>query len=401
MRKNVFALSLLVFFVLPAFAHAALVNINTADEPTLDALPYISATVAQAIIDYRNANGPFATIEDIMNVKGIKSGIFSDIQSLITVGDTDTSETDNSNSSNASSTPTDNSSTATSTTTTTNATDQSSSGGPAEYLPIPALRIVAGGDRTISSNADVAFTAAVYDNNGNKRDDAIISWSFGDGMQKTGASVFHAYYDPGEYVAVVHASTSDGGDALAESTITVEDAGIKIASVSARGIALANNDTRTLDLSLWRLSAGGQEFIIPENTEILAGDTVLFPSQVIELPVTDSATLLYPSGEIADTYPEPSSPAQLSSSNKSSNTVQAVDPIISTNANIQKNEEAVSAPAAATELAAAGAALPPVSATSSEDAESTTTPSAGLFHSPWTFGFLGVVIAAGGAFVLL
>ena len=107
--------------------------------------------------------------------------------------------------------------------------------------PIPALCIVVGGDRTVSSGADSAFTAVVYDNNGNKRDDAIVSWSFGDGMRKTGASVFHSYYDPGEYAAVVHASTPDGGDARAEIIVKVEDAGIKIASVSARGITLVNN----------------------------------------------------------------------------------------------------------------------------------------------------------------
>ena len=84
--------------------------------------------------------------------------------------------------------------------------------------------------------------------------------------------------------------------------------------------------------------------------------------------------------------------------------VQAVDPIISKNSNIQKNDEAVSAPAAATELAAAGAALLPISSTSpedSKDAEATTTPAFGLFRSPWTFGFLGVIVAAGGAFILL
>ena len=51
-------------------------------------------------------------------------------------------------------------------------------------------------------------------------------------MQKTGTSVFHAYYDPGEYLAVVHASTPDGGDTRSEAVMTVEKAGIAIASVS-------------------------------------------------------------------------------------------------------------------------------------------------------------------------
>jgi hypothetical protein len=308
-------------------------------------------------------------------------------------------------SSNASSTPDDNSSNSTSTTTITDTTEQSSIGGPTTFLPIPSLQIVTGGDRTVSSNADVAFTATVYDNNGNKRDDATISWSFGDGMQKTGNSVFHSYYDPGEYVAVVHACTSDGGDALSQMVVTVEDANIKIVSVSSRGINLANNSSRTIDLSLWRLSSGGQEFTIPTNTEILANHTILFPSQVIELPVSDSAELLYPSGEVAASYPSDTN-AQLSSSPMSTNTVQAVDPPAVSKAepiisgkNIY-NDEAVNAPAAPTQsVGAAGALLPLAASTSSENAEATSTTN--IIHSPWTLGFLGVIVAAGGAFVLL
>src|SRR3989344_5642155 len=127
------------------------------------------------------------------------------------------------------------SSTSSSATTTTSAPAVAASiAGSPEYIPIPILRVVTGGDRNVSSSADTAFTAVVYDGKGNKRDDAFITWSFGDGMRRTGASVFHAYYNPGEYLAVVHATTSDGGDALAEMTITVKDANIKITSLSSR-----------------------------------------------------------------------------------------------------------------------------------------------------------------------
>ena len=47
------------------------ININTADEAQLTTLTGIGATRAQAIIAYREENGPFAAIEDIMNVQGI------------------------------------------------------------------------------------------------------------------------------------------------------------------------------------------------------------------------------------------------------------------------------------------------------------------------------------------
>ena len=64
-----------------------LVNINTASLEELDTLPGIGPTTAQKIIDYREANGAFARIEDIVNVSGIGSATFEDIKDLITVGD--------------------------------------------------------------------------------------------------------------------------------------------------------------------------------------------------------------------------------------------------------------------------------------------------------------------------
>jgi hypothetical protein len=369
---------------LPFTAYAALVNINTADMTTLEDLPGVGPSTAASII----ANRPYASIEDISRADGIGapgSSSYEKIKNLITVGDTGSSEPPP-GSSSASSTPPDASSSATSTTTTALA---SSSGGPAEYLPVPVLRIVSSEDRTVSSGADAAFTATVYDGKGNKRDDALVTWSFGDGMRRTGTSVFHAYYDPGEYLAVVHASTPDGGNVANEIIVTVKDASIKIASVSPRGISLANNGSRTLDLSLWRLSMGGQEFKIPEDTQILAGHTILFPSQVIELPVADSAFLLYPSGEVAAEYPQ-TAVAQPSAPQTSFNTVQTVESAPSTNTSGAAHEvTTVSAPAAATELAAAGAALPPAPKTG------------GLLHSPWTLGLIGVIALAGGAFIFL
>jgi len=62
------------------------ININTATAEQLDALPGIGPAHAQAIIDYRTQNGPFKSIQDIENVKGIKAGVFSKIQDHITVG---------------------------------------------------------------------------------------------------------------------------------------------------------------------------------------------------------------------------------------------------------------------------------------------------------------------------
>jgi len=63
-----------------------LVNINTASASELESLPGIGPTAAQNIINYRNQHGPFAQIEDIMNVSGIGPSTFDAIQDLITTG---------------------------------------------------------------------------------------------------------------------------------------------------------------------------------------------------------------------------------------------------------------------------------------------------------------------------
>jgi competence protein ComEA len=63
----------------------SLININTADEKQLDALPGIGPTLAARIVEYRQANGPFKTIEEVKNVSGIGEKRFADIKDLITV----------------------------------------------------------------------------------------------------------------------------------------------------------------------------------------------------------------------------------------------------------------------------------------------------------------------------
>jgi competence protein ComEA len=62
------------------------ININTATAKELEKLPDIGPSKAQAIIKYREENGLFKTIEDIMKVSGIKSATFAKIKDYITVG---------------------------------------------------------------------------------------------------------------------------------------------------------------------------------------------------------------------------------------------------------------------------------------------------------------------------
>jgi competence protein ComEA len=87
-------LGLLVIFSLPTYSQQGKstqsavkkININTASAQELTTLPRIGPKKASAIIEYRNKNGKFQRIEDIMKVKGIGEKTFLRLKDLITVG---------------------------------------------------------------------------------------------------------------------------------------------------------------------------------------------------------------------------------------------------------------------------------------------------------------------------
>jgi competence protein ComEA len=63
------------------------IDINRAAPWLLEALPGIGEVLAQRILDYRNENGPFRRIEDLLKVSGIGEATFENIKDLITVSD--------------------------------------------------------------------------------------------------------------------------------------------------------------------------------------------------------------------------------------------------------------------------------------------------------------------------
>ncbi len=68
-----------------AAADTAPVNINTATAADLQKLPGIGAATAARIVEYRQKNGPFKKVEDLMNVRGIGEKSFLKLKPLVSV----------------------------------------------------------------------------------------------------------------------------------------------------------------------------------------------------------------------------------------------------------------------------------------------------------------------------
>lgn len=61
------------------------VNLNTADAAALDTLPRVGPAIAERIIQWRDANGRFTSVDDLLSVPGIGDKMLASLRDLVTV----------------------------------------------------------------------------------------------------------------------------------------------------------------------------------------------------------------------------------------------------------------------------------------------------------------------------
>ena len=174
---------------------------------------------------------------------------------------------------------------------------------PVDDLGIPlSLTVKVGSDRTVTVGAAEYFRAQAYRKSGPEEKKARYRWNFGNGFMRHEQELLFQYNYPGTYVAVVTAQGPNEAKAFARFTVTAAPAHLSVARVDASGIAVRNGDTRELNLSLWSLRAGEEYFLLPEDTILLPGAEVVFPSEVTGLDAVGTVALVYPNGKDAAVY---------------------------------------------------------------------------------------------------
>jgi hypothetical protein len=199
--------------------------------------------------------------------------------------------------------------------------------------------------KTVSVGAATTFAGRVWGLKKEPIENARMVWAFGDGASAEGTSVSHTYYYPGEYTAILDASSgyyaaSDRVRIVAVvPTLALTTGGDEAHSF----ITLENRGSNELDLSGWQIMAQEKTFTIPKSTFIGARKTLTFASEVTGLatPQGSSASLRFPNGTAATLQGE----VKAMSANK--------EPIVEAGEVLQAHSPRVPAPAQTASVLAA------------------------------------------------
>ncbi len=168
--------------------------------------------------------------------------------------------------------------------------------------------------------------------------------------------------------------------------VSVTPSPVRIVALES-GIALTNDDTHTVDLSGWVLTAGDTAFRVPANTRILGGKTITFVPETTGLPSLETTEFLFPNGRVAAAWQSPVAPSVAAKPVPTMAVLSKVQSVETKPALTATNHatEGVKAPAAQVNLAAAGAVLPALEA-----------PSKSSF---WTWSLGGLAALAASTFI--
>ena len=191
-------------------------------------------------------------------------------------------------------------STSTTSQTTQTTTSGSGSAPVASYVTPPEVKIFAdGGDsRTVIVGADTEFDGRAYNRNQENVDHVRFIWNFGDGSTAEGPAVLHHYEYPGRYAVILNIA-QDVYAASDTLVVTAEPARLAFSVLSDGSVGIENRAGRDLDLSHWIVRQSGRDFVLPDDSIILAGATMRISQKTLGFWSSSAAELDYPNGVTA------------------------------------------------------------------------------------------------------
>src|SRR3989344_4337152 len=276
MTLSIVALFTTLFLLAPFVFADHNININTASLEELDALPGVGPTIAQRIIEGR----PYSSVEEVSRVDGIGepgSKSYEDIVAHIVVSGGSSSGTQ--------------------------PPAQSSAQTPTQPSQAPGtssaseLVVDGGSDRVVIAGAGVQFSARAYRSK-DVLENVSFMWNFGDGSTAQGASIVHRFEYPGRYAVIVTGSkdSANGSDRF---TVTAEPAQLAVRALPDGSVEIENLSARDVDLSHWVVQFSGQRVVLPENTSVLAKQTMRISPNTLHFYAGSTSELDYPDGTLA------------------------------------------------------------------------------------------------------
>ena len=289
--KKIILILVFCFLFSPYFS-LALVNINTAGLGELETITGVGPAIAQNIINYRNDNGPFKKLEDLINVNRIGPETFSKMKNEITIGS-------DSSVGGGEGTP---GGTATSSSDT-----GFSEGEPSVHTgettisdyQKETLKISAGRERLATVRTPILFVASQ-----NKKGQSTNSftWSFGDGTSASGQKVYHTYQFPGRYNVVLNGSIDKDEEAVARTIVVVTEPKIKITAIDLNSgfIEITNDSDKEQNLNGWILKSEVQKYVFPVDTIVSPKSSIKIPLGIIGFSEKNikEINLSYPDGGV-------------------------------------------------------------------------------------------------------
>lgn len=186
----------------------------------------------------------------------------------------------------------------TSTTTTTTTTPANTVAPTSSYVapPEPQIFADAGDNRTVIVAADTEFLGRAYNRKKESVSDHIrFLWNFGDGKTAEGQSVMHHFEYPGKYAVVLN--IAENADAASDRVIvTAEPAKLSFSALPDGSITIGNNAGRDLDLSRWIVRSFGRSFALPQDSIILANESLRIGEKTLGFRSSPETELDYPNG---------------------------------------------------------------------------------------------------------